>query len=937
MSTYSTLRRTRQLNALFVATAMVAACGGGSDSTAPPPSPPPPATAVISGIAADGLLQGATACYDLNDNNACDSGEPASAAASDANGQFTIEVAVAEVGKHRLIVNVPATAIDKDTGAAVSSAFTIVAPATGTTTAHTVFISPLTNLVQKTIDSTGQTVAQATSFVQAQLNLTVSPLANFTASTSADNTVAANAARLVVLAQVQQAAAVAAALGQPDLSGGTVSQADLDKAVAKAVVGALPVIGASAASPSLVGVTGTALQTALGTAATGVVAGTGLTPASVVIAAGIAKLPVDLAATTPEIGVAMAALQYTDANNWFMRVNQSTVLDSTPDANGLLGFYDLRTRMQPYAYQSPLGVAESFAQGSTRERAGDLHWNGTAWTACSLGQRNTQTPRDAQGRSTYSTCDNYFKGVTTRATVDIAGQSMATVVTNRILPVVGPGTYTGGGGGNGWNLNTTALGAATFPAGSKLFLQTDVGTENAPAYDVRPVNQVTVFSAAVAAGGDARAGTVACQTSGTAVPTTTLEEMVARNPGSPCIFNAQTNADGTSLAQREAWGLSTVSLGNSANGKSLPAGTGNYYTTTARLRVGFGASGNATTYYSCYERKVDGSAQNCSSIGTGTYTITTLGDARAMTFNNLPPQAQALPSARVFVERGGRVYFGFRNSAGIETAQVRLNLAAAQAMTVQLGLPSILPADTPKPLTGAKAATMATAKGLWGGNDATSALFIRFGDNGEFLLAEVDPPGAGGRPGLELGWLDLDSATQITSRLLALDTNGDWGTSHLAVNEGIASITAAALTTKDGETFARLPDSGTGIVGTWAVNSATSLKTAHFVFFANGKVLSIHPYSAGDSEPGGACDVARQGPPGIEWSDYTFNAATGALRIFNKIYDNNGCLGVFDSSAGAVANGTANAEANIVLTIAGDGKTATITGDTVVLYRIAPQ
>ena len=929
--------RLRTLSAMVAAT-LVAACGGGSDAPPPPVAgpPPPPATALISGIAADGLLQGATACYDLNDNNACDSGEPASAAASDANGQFTIEVAVAEVGKHRLIVNVPATAIDKDTGAAVGTAFTIVAPATGTATAHSVFISPLTTLVQKTIDTTGQTLAQATGFVQAQLNLAVSPLTNFTAATSADNTVAANAARLVVLTQSRQATAVAAAVGQADLSGGAVSQADVDKAVAKAVAGALPAIGASAAS--LVGVTGPALQTALTTAATNVVAGTGLTTAAVVVATGIAKLPADTTVTTPEAGATLAALQYTDANNWFTRISHATALDNTPDSNGLSRFYDVRTRMAPYAFQPTVGIADSFAQVNSKDRAGDLHWNGTTWSACTLGLRSTSTQRDSQGRSGYNVCDNYFKGVTTRAAVDITGQSMATVVTDKILPVVGASTYTGGGGGNGWNLNVTALGTATFPAGSKLFLQTDVGTEAAPAYDVRPINQVAVFSQAVADGGDARLGTVACQNSVTALPTTNLEEMVARFPGKPCQFNTQTNADGSSLTPSEPWGLTSASMGDVPNHyASLPAGTGNYYNNVGRMRVAFTGPGNATTYYQCLVRRLDNSTRNCTAIGTGTYTIATLGDARVMSFNNVPAPIQRVTFSRLFVERGGKVYFGFKNPVGIETANVRLNLAAAQAVTFQLGLPRILPADTPKALTGAKAATMATAKGLWGGGDATSALFFRFGDNGEFLMAEVDPVGGGGQPGLELGWLDFDAATQTTGRLLALDTNREWGTSHPRANEGIASITDTAITTKTGESFGRLPDSGTGIVGTWAVNSASSLKAPHFVFFANGKVLSIHPYSAGDMEPGGACDVARQGPPGVEWADYTFNATTGALRVFNKQVDTSGCSGLFDSSAGAVANGTANTEVNRVVTIATDGKTAAVAGDTTVLHRIAPR
>ena len=170
--------------------------------------------------------------------------------------------------------------------------------------------------------------------------------------------------------------------------------------------------------------------------------------------------------------------------------------------------------------------------------------------------------------------------------------------------------------------------------------------------------------------------------------------------------------------------------------------------------------------------------------------------------------------------------------------------------------------------------------------------------------------------------------------LLATDSNGEWGFSHPGVGEGIVSITPTAITFNDGS-IARFVDDPNGIVGMWAGNSATDFKAPHFIFFADGKVMSIHPYSSGDVEPGSACDVARQGPPGIEWSDYTFNPATGALRIFNKIYDTTGCTGIFDST------GVPNTEANFVITLSADGKTAAVLDPEdptpTTLYRIAPQ
>jgi trimeric autotransporter adhesin len=927
-------RLMRLFGAIAAPIALLTACGGGGSDT-PAPPPPPPSGVTITGKAVDGALQGATACYDLNDNGVCDNGEPSGS--TDASGAFTFSVATADAGKHRVVVTVPANAVDTDTGAAVGTAYTLLAPASGTSGGQSVFVSPLSTLVQSQADVAGQTVAQAVSFVQMQLNLPVSPLADFTAATSAANAVAANASRLVRLTQVQQAAAVAAAVGQSDLSGGTVTQADVDKAVAIAVTGSLPAIGAAAADPALSGVSGAALQTALGTAASGVVAGTGLTPGAVVVAAGIAKLPPDSTPTTPEASAAMASLQYTDANHWVMRVNQSTALDNTPDASGLLHYYEVRTRMQPYAYQNTLGVAESFAIGNSKAISGMLHWNGSAWVACTLGQRNAQTPRDAQGRSSYNNCDNFQMGVTTRTALDISGQSMAAVVANKILPVAGPGTPVAGTVGNGWNLNTALLGTATFPAGSKLFLQTDLSTGNAQAYDVRSTNQVAVFSAAVAAGGDARAGTVACQNAGTAVATTSLEEMVARNPGQPCIFSASSNTDGASLDPSEAWDLSSLNLDDVANYyPTPPAGTGAYYTNAGAMQVGFAATGNSTTYYQCYRRKADNSVRNCTAIGTGTYTVSTLGDARVLSLNNLPAAVQRIGFTPLFIERGGNVYAGYSNPLGVTTNEVRLNLAAAQALTFQLGLPRIQPADSPKALTGAKATIAATLKGAWVSTDGMSV--IRFGDNGEYLLGEIGVADSGGRPGLEKGWFDYDPATGTVGLLLAIDSNGDWGLSHPGPGDGITSITPTAINLADGSAAGRLVDDPNGIVGMWAVGSPTDMTAPHFVFLANGMVLSIHPYSAGDVEPGGACDLARQGPPGIEWSDYSFNPATGALRIFNKIYDTNGCGGIFDSSAG----GEQNTEANSVITFSADHKTAQAQAfdpqnPPLTLYRIAPQ
>lgn len=83
----------------------LSACGGNQTAE---PVPAQPASTQITGLAVDGPLQGATACYDSNDNGACDIGEPSSAPAG-ADGRFALNVPLAEAGLRRLVVEVPAS------------------------------------------------------------------------------------------------------------------------------------------------------------------------------------------------------------------------------------------------------------------------------------------------------------------------------------------------------------------------------------------------------------------------------------------------------------------------------------------------------------------------------------------------------------------------------------------------------------------------------------------------------------------------------------------------------------------------------------------------------------------------------------------------------------------------------------------------------------
>jgi hypothetical protein len=912
--------------------AVLAACGGGGSDN--PPAPPPAAAAVrITGVAADGPLQGATACYDLNDNGACDSGEPSST--TDANGGFSFDVDAAAAGQHRVVVSVPATAIDKDTGTAVGTAFTLQSPATGTTTAHSVFASPLTTLVQAHADATGATVSAASDYVKTQAGLAFSPLSDFTASSSDEAKAAATMARLVTLTQQKQTDVLATVVGQADISGATITSGDLGKAVTSAVLGALPALSAAAQDPSVTSAaTPAQLQSALANLAQALVdSHTGLDATSVKAIIGAAKMPPDTSSETPTAGATLRALTYTDADHWFYRAMQASAADNTP-VSGLTRYYDVR-------HQATLDVfgrrqVQGWGAGSTKAREGDQHWNGSEWRDCALGVRGTSTVRDAMGRSSYNYCDHREDGVSQRVAQDISGKTLRSVIEDTVR------TYPGGDSNvayaNFGPADLSLLGSAVFPSGSTLWYYTNQSLKTALSYDVMPTNWVSAYSVEIGAGGDARSTSgLACATVTSAnsaslyQPVDTLDAMVARYPGKPCIFNKGTNADGSSTDPNEWWGNSTVSMGSVAAAATPPDGTGNYYSTTLLLRVGFAASGNGATYYGCLQRKADGSPRNCTVLGSGTYGVQTLGDAKVMTFTGLPAITQRTGFSRVFVERGGRVFYGFQNVTGI-THTLRFNLVAGNAILTQLGLQPMVPQTQSSDAGTASQALYTAAKGAWGGNDADGSSFIRFGDGGSFLLANSDVSGTHEQPGLELGTMDINGGTGNFHTELLMDTNWEAGTSHAEAEDKITSITSTQISTTF-SSIPRLPDSGSGIVGAWAYGSPTLLKTQHVVFYADGTLLFVDPI--GEADPLSACGLVRQGPPGIERASYTFNATTGALRVFNKQIDTNGCAGFFDSSAGAIAGGTANTEANFVLTMSADGKSITSNeGD--VFYRVSP-
>lgn len=654
------------------AIAALAACGsGGGDTAAVPPVAPAPTTTAVAVTVMDGLIQGATVCLDVNSNGACDSGEPSGP--TNAQGVASLTVPNADVGKFPVLAFVPVGAVDADSGP-VTTAYTLTAPAD-----QTAVISPLTTLVQLAVASTGVSTAEAAALVQSQAGLAASPLANYIA---ANDTTAATAARVLVGVIQSQTSALAAT---PDATPAEIQKAimgNLGNLLAQAVAAgsSTEVVDACQADKTTAG-----CKSAIAAAVTTLVADSGLTSTDVAIAVALAKLPAEApVATTPVASFTLDWVNAGDVNNWYTRILTSTAAEATPDANGL-------TRYRAIRHLRQAGVDTEWVTNNNPLRQGDLHWNGTQWAACPLGTIHTSTVRDALGRGSYNYCDSFSQGTTQRVTSDISGKSMDSIFT------LIQRTRTGGihwGEAPAWftGVVTAFLDDAVFPTGSRLHTQSDSTTATAIAYDVQADNQVTVSPAAVVAGGGAGA---ACQSDDSETHAVTLETMVERNTGNPCIYNPNGSFLGQggvryfSGQRNEGWGRTTTSLGTLGNAPVGAATATAYYNGNTRFRVAF-ASGNVAKYFACQARADNDSARNCNPIGTGSYAIRTLGDARVMEFSGLPAQMAALPSQRVFVERGGEVYWGFKEKLGT-TQVLRLNGTAGNAALSQLGLPTFTP------------------------------------------------------------------------------------------------------------------------------------------------------------------------------------------------------------------------------------------------------
>ena len=762
-----------------IAGALLALAGcGGSDSSDPGTTTPLATTTNVTTKVIDGVLRNALVCMDKNRNGKCDLPADEVQDRTDTNGNVTLPVPNADVGKYPIIAMADSQTVDAEHGA-VTKPFTLSTPLD-----QTAVISPLTTLVQSTIAGTGVTTSEAATAVQATTGITASLFADYTnAPAPQDGSInPATVARLVVLTTQQQAAAIpSTVVGTSAIDGTAITQAQLDTAIQKKLLELLPDLVAALSDPAVTAATTPAArEAALLAAATTVVTNSGLTPASVPTVVAIntqTSTPTTAAAPTPAAGFQLQILNFTNATNYFFRTFGASLAQATPDAANTTRFVERRTRANN-------GNVARWSFGGDPQRNSDLHWSGSAWIGCPINFENVSSVRDALGNSTYNYCDGYDTGKTNRATFDIAGKSMADVYAQ-----VRAAGFT-----NLTIATPTLLGSATFPTGAALFYQASTPLTNAIAYYPAGANSpagtsnvVSQYTPAISAGGTASAqpagtGCNSAESNTNGTSSITLEAMIAAKTGKPCVYGPGSfvySGVTYSSALNEWWTPSTLSIGTVG---SAPVNSGTapgYFTTNTLVRLAFTGTGtDPVTYYACRQRFIDGSTRNCTAIGTGSYAIATLGDARVLTLTGVPAQAAPLTYNRVFVERGGLIYFGYQSKPAVSNT-ARLNTAAANALLGQLGLT----ADDPSvPM----ALTAGSYQGTWDVRDTLIPFGPSEGDivfiNGNGTTSCRDSTGRNYSCTINITdpatgaftFLDFDTSASGNFNFLAGTTSGSW-------------------------------------------------------------------------------------------------------------------------------------------------------------------
>jgi hypothetical protein len=157
------------------------ACGGGGGDTTDTPAPDPNAPVSLTGtVAVDGAVRNAVVCLDLNDNGACDLGEPVSAPTG-ANGAYSLTATAQQLATASLISPMvpgaladPNTTIDMADGGATAETPYVLRQVPGKAGQ----INPLTTLVAAGVRN-GMSEAVARSNAAEQLGIDQTKIDNY--------------------------------------------------------------------------------------------------------------------------------------------------------------------------------------------------------------------------------------------------------------------------------------------------------------------------------------------------------------------------------------------------------------------------------------------------------------------------------------------------------------------------------------------------------------------------------------------------------------------------------------------------------------------------------------------------------------------------------------------------------------------------------------
>ena len=593
-------------------------------------------------------------CLDKNLNGACDPGEPAGR--TDAAGTVTLEVPAQDAGKYPIVAIVGTDAVDADTGP-VATPFTLKAPAD-----RTQVVSPLTTMVQTYLENTGGNSTAAAAAVQEQLGLGTSPFSDFTKDASADGKLAGAVARLIVVTTQTQREATMNAKGQ---DGQPLTAPQIDDAINARLIQLLQkVILNVLDDPTLSdpNISIAQKQAKMEAAALQMASASGLTKEN--IGAVVATLG-QAAASGPadDKAVATASLRwftFTNLQNYMLRAFEATAAQNTPDANGKTRYTEVREKQVN-------GQLSEWGMGANDWTRPQIYWTGSEWFDCPTTFVHETSPANAAGESESLYC-NAMKNRSKRSNRDISGLKMIDLV--REIRAY-PSFDSVGGSFSAWGPDPdlpeiqSALGAAVFPAGSVLSRRTVTDLGGAEYYDrTRPAK---IPQANDPMNPDSRTWRNA-----------TLDALVAWNEGD---FNGATEVHGNNafvLLNRDYKKL---------NGDAA----------YKRYMVGFQASSQKARFYQCEGDMAARPANSrtlfingqstCAPILETAYTIANRGDGKVLQFSSEPAQLSDtnFQNYRLFVERGGVTYVGFRDKQLVSNQQ-RLNMPAADALLAQLGL-----------------------------------------------------------------------------------------------------------------------------------------------------------------------------------------------------------------------------------------------------------